>query len=139
MSENTNDYIEILNHEHHVSKTHTPMSMRNRAAQFSPFAALTGYDEAVDETARLTDSRRKLTETELDALNAAFRMLEEKGSEHPFITVTYFQPDKLKSGGKYVTETGKFRVLDMGVQMMKFTDEREIPISEIIEVVFADY
>lgn len=132
----TGDYDDIINNPHHVSTKCHAMSLYSRAAQFSPFAALTGYDEEIDETARLTDHRAELTEDELNALNAAFQKLSEL--ELPLITVTYFIPDEKKSGGVYVQYTGHFRFLDMGEQRMKFVEGMEISLSDICGVMIAE-
>jgi len=131
-----NEYKDILDHPHHVSSKRPQMSLYNRAAQFSPFAALTGYDEEIDETARLTDHRAELTEDELNALNDAFQRLSEL--ELPLITVTYFVPDERKSGGAYVQYTGHFRFLDMGEQRMKFVEGMEISLSDICGVTIVE-
>jgi len=132
----TDDYKDIIHHSHHISSKRPQMSLYSRAAQFSPFAALTGYDEEIDETARLTDHREELTEDELDALNAAFQRLSEL--EQPLITVTYFVPDQKKSGGAYVQYTGHFRFLDMGERKMKFVEGMEILLSDICGVTIVD-
>ena len=131
-----NEYKDILNHSHHVSSKRPQMSLYNRAAQFSPFAALTGYDEEIDETARLTDHRAELTEDELNALNDTFQKLSEL--ELPLITVTYFIPDKKKSGGAYVQYTGHFRFLDMGEQKMKFVEGMEIFLNSVTNIQFVE-
>ena len=89
-----------------------PMSMHDRAAQFSPFAALVGYDDAVSETARLTDSKAELTEDEMFELNANLNCLLDSLDEQPQISVTYFVPDEKKSGGKYVEKVGVVRIYD---------------------------
>ena len=89
-----------------------PMSMSDRAAQFSPFAALVGYDDAVAETARLTDSKVELTEDEMSELNANLNRLLDSLDEQPEISVTYFVPDEKKSGGKYVEKQGVVRIFD---------------------------
>lgn len=129
-------YDHIIDLPHHVSKKHPQMSMISRAAQFSSFKALTGFEDEIDEAARYVDARFELTEDELEDLNQAFQLLSEIGSGQPWISVTYFVPDELKNGGKYVTVKGQFRFLDMGVRMLKFTDGTEIPIDEITEVSF---
>ena len=130
------DYRDIIHYSHHISAKRPQMSLYSRAAQFSPFAALTGYDEEIDETARLTDHRAELTEDEQNALNEAFQKLSEL--ELPMITVTYFVPDEKKSGGAYVQYTGRFRFLDMGEQRMKFAEGVEISLSDICGVTIAD-
>lgn len=99
-------YDDIINLPHHVSKKHLPMSVADRAAQFSPFAALTGYEDAIAETARQTTEKIPLSETEEELLNRRMNYLKEHISEHPKIKITYFKADKLKAGGAYLTKTG---------------------------------
>ena len=106
------NYEDIRNHERYQLKHHTPMSLESRAAQFAPFAALVGYDEEIGEAARLTDGREELSEDAIDALNQAFQKLLEHEEERPLVTVTYFQPDAKKDGGRYMTYTGNFRFYD---------------------------
>ena len=88
------DYFEILSREHPTSKKHPRMSRMNRAAQFAPFAALTGYEESIEETARLTDHRIELSEYEIEELNAKLNFIQEHIKERPEVTITYFQPDE---------------------------------------------
>jgi len=111
-----------------------PMSMLDRAAQFSPFAALVGYDDAVAETARLTDSRAVLTEDEIFELNANLNRLLDRLDEQPEISVTYFVPDERKSGGKYVEKQGVVRIYDSYSQELVFTDKFRINIQDIISI-----
>ena len=111
-----------------------PMSMHDRAAQFSPFAALVGYDDAVAETARLTDSRLELTEDEMSELNANLNRLLDSLDEQPQISVTYFVPDEKKSGGKYVEKQGVVRIYDSYSQELVFTDKFRINIQDIISI-----
>lgn len=111
-----------------------PMSMHDRAAQFSPFAALVGYDDAVAETARLTDSRLDLTEDEMSELNANLNRLLDSLDEQPQISVTYFVPDEKKSGGKYVEKQGVVRIYDSYSQELVFTDKFRINIQDIISI-----
>ena len=99
-------YEDIINLPHHVSKTRPQMSMLDRAAQFSPFAALTGYDAAIKETGRLTDEKIEMDEDRKAALDMKQAYLIEMIDEQPEISVTYFLPDTKKSGGSYVTVTG---------------------------------
>ena len=105
-------YDDIINLPHHVSTKRPQMSMQDRAAQFSPFAALTGYDAAVKEAARLTDSRTELSDDELSILNIKFQILLEHLREKPNVSFTYFKPDAKKSGGKYVTLRGIVKKAD---------------------------
>lgn len=111
-----------------------PMSMHDRAAQFSPFAALVGYDDAVAETARLTDSKAELTEDEMSELNANLNRLLDSLDEQPQISVTYFVPDEKKSGGRYVEKVGVVRIYDSYSQELVFTDKFRINIQDIISI-----
>ncbi len=115
-----------------------PMSMHDRAAQFSPFAALVGYGDAVAETARLTDSRLELTEDEMSELNANLKRLLDSLDEQPQISVTYFVPDKYKTGGRYIVKTGTVRRIDEYARVLIFTDKSEIPIDDIVQIVFCE-
>ena len=105
-------YDDIINLPHHVSSTHPHMPMRDRAAQFMPFRALTGYEAAVHETARPTDSKAELTEDEKSLLDLRLQELADRITEHPKVTLTYFQPDKRKTGGACVTITGRLKKFD---------------------------
>ena len=111
-----------------------PMSMHDRAAQFSPFAALVGYDDAVAETARLTDSKVELTEDEMSMLNANLNQLLDRLDEQPQISVTYFVPDEKKSGGKYVEKVGVVRIYDSYAQELVFMDKSRLNIQDIISI-----
>ena len=113
-----------------------PMSIHDRAAHFAPFAALTGYDDAVNETARLTDSRRELTEDEIDSLNGALNRLKDSLPYCPDVTVTYFLPDERKKGGRYVTKRGEVRIIDRYEGTIVFTDGVRIPIKALSELNF---
>ena len=115
-----------------------PMSMHDRAAQFSPFAALVGYDDAVAETARLTDSKLDLTEDEMSLLNANLNRLLDSLDEQPQISVTYFVPDKYKTGGRYIVKTGTVRRIDEYARVLIFTDKSEIPIDDTVQIVFCE-
>ncbi len=118
-----------------------PMSMHDRAAQFSPFAALVGYDDAVAETARLTDSKAELTEDEMTELNANLNRLLDSLDEQPEISVTYFVPDEKKSGGKYVEKVGVVRIFDGYANELVFMDKSRINIQAIsrIEIMEGDH
>ena len=115
-----------------------PMSMHDRAAQFSPFASLVGYDDAVAETARLTDSRAELTEDEMFELNANLNRLLDSLDEQPQISVTYFVPDEKKSGGKYVEKVGVVRIYDSYVGELVFTDGVRIAVADMSALTFID-
>lgn len=115
-----------------------PMSMHDRAAQFAPFAALVGYGDAVAETARLTDSRLELTEDEMSELNANLNRLLDSLDEQPQISMTYFVPDKYKTGGRYIVKTGTVRRIDEYARVLIFTDKSEIPIDDIVQIAFCE-
>ena len=128
------NYEDIRNHERYQLKHHTPMSMESRAAQFAPFAALVGYDEEIGEAARSTDGREELSEDAIDALNQAFQKLLEHEEERPLVTVTYFQPDAKKDGGRYITYTGNFRFYDAEKRVMKFVDGMVIGVGQVCRI-----
>lgn len=127
-------YSDIIYLPHHTSPKRSRMSAVDRAAQFSPFAALTGYDAAVKETARLTEQRIELDEYEKAALNGRFQMLEKHLEESPEVTITYFQPDEKKEGGVYRSVTGRVRKIDRYERQVIMADELKISIDEIAEI-----
>jgi hypothetical protein len=127
-------YDDIIHLPHHVSKTHPPMTAIDRAAQFSPFAALTGYDAAIKETARLTDERVDLDEYIKDALSDRLQIIADRVNEHPEIAITYFQPDAKKNGGAYVTAAGTAKKIDEYERIVVMTDGTAIPLDEIISI-----
>ena len=128
------NYEDIRNHERYQLKHHTPMSLESRAAQFAPFAALVGYDEEIGEAARSTDGREELSEDAIDALNQAFQKLLEHKEERPLVTVTYFQPDAKKDGGRYMTYAGNFRFYDAEKRVMKFVDGMVISVELVCRI-----
>ena len=111
---------------------HGPMPMSDRAAQFSPFAALTGYGDAIDETARLTDRRIELSEEESAELDYKQQYLATLDA--PTVTVTYFVPDERKSGGAYVTHTGVLKRVDEVESMVVFKDGLRVPLDEVMDI-----
>lgn len=130
----TDTYDDIINLPHHVSTKHPHMPLMDRAAQFSPFAALTGHDAAVKETARLTDRRVELDELEKEALREKLNLIVEMMDEHPEVTLTYFQPDTKKDGGAYLSVTGCVKKIDEYERVVCMTDGVKILIDEIIEI-----
>lgn len=127
---------ELLSMPRYRLRHHRPMPEMSRAAQFAPFAALTGFDDEIDETARLTDTQHELTEMQLDALNQALARLAEQ--KKPQIRVTYFQPDAKKAGGAYLTYTGTLRFLDEGELLLRFVGDVYIPIPQICRIEFLE-
>lgn len=127
-------YDDIINLPHHVSTTHTPMPVADRAAQFSPFAALTGYEDAIDETARLTQDWIELDENEKERLNEKFQQIREQLSTHPQVIFTYFEPDQKKQGGAYLTVEGRVKKIDEYRGAFILEDGREVLIESIVGV-----
>ena len=125
------NYDDIINLTRWNPKKHPRMSMEARSAQFAPFAALTGYEESIEETARLTDRRIELSEYEIEELNAKLNFIQEHIKERPEVTITYFQPDGRKDGGAYITVAGKVRRIDEVNKVLVFEDERTVGIDVI--------
>ena len=127
-------YADIIDLPHHEPKTRMRMPRSNRAASFSPFAALSGYDDAVKETARLTDRQIEIGEDTKIALNKRLRIAMEQIENHPVITVTYFMADSRKNGGAYVKHTGVIKKIDECERKVIFRDQMVIPIDNIYEM-----
>ena len=132
------NYDDIINLSRPQYHDLPPMSIHDRAAQFSPFAALVGYDAAVEETARLTDSRREMEEDEINELNRQLSELSERLSERPRIRVTYFIRDKKKEGGRYASKIGNARTIDQAENRIIFTDGESVPVKDMYSVVFIE-
>lgn len=129
-----NKYKDIINLPHHTSATRPHMSMCDRAAQFSPFAALTGHSAALDETARLTDTFVELDENEKEILDAKLHIIMDFMDEKPEITVTYFKPDERKSGGAYVSVNGYIKRLNTLTREIIMNSGTVIPIDCVSEI-----
>ncbi len=127
-------YDEIMGLPHHVSKTRPQMPMSDRAAQFAPFAALTGYDAAIKETGRLTDERIELDVEALSALDMKYQLLMEALDEAPEVTITYFQPDERKAGGKYVSAVGTVKKIDDFERRITMRDGTRIPMDDVLSI-----
>ena len=127
-------YNEIMRLPHHVSKTRPQMPMSDRAAQFAPFAALTGYDAAIKETGRLTDERIELDVEALSALDMKYQLLMEALDEAPEVTITYFQPDERKAGGKYVSAVGAVKKIDDFERRITMRDGTRIPTDDVLSI-----
>ena len=127
-------YEDIVNLPPHISKKHPQPSMMDRAARFAPFAAITGYEEMVLEEARVTEERIDLDEGALALLNEKLNMIQEFLDEEPEVTITYFEPDKKKTGGAYVSVTGIVKRIDEYEHIVLMNDGKRIPIGEIYDV-----
>lgn len=127
-------YEDIINLPHHVSKTRPQMPMSDRAAQFAPFAALTGYDSAIKETGRLTDNRIELDEEALTALSMKLQFLMDAIDEEPEVEITYFKPDERKAGGSYLKITGIVKKLDEYERVLVLISGQKIKLDDIMDV-----
>ena len=127
-------YREIIDLPHHVSKTRPQMPMSDRAAQFAPFAALTGYDAAIKETGRLTDERIELDEEALTALDMKYQLLMDGFEDAAEVTIAYFQADERKAGGKYITATGAVKKVDDFERRITMQDGSKIPMDEVLSI-----
>ncbi len=127
-------YDDILALPHPVSSRHQPLSSMQRAAQFAPFAALSGFDEEISETARLTDPMTEPGDAERMELDEKLRYLLEACPEHPMLTVTYFQPDEKKEGGRYVTAAGALKKLRLAEREMILAGGIVIPLDAVLRL-----
>lgn len=135
----THAYDDIISLPHHVSKNHPQMTMASRAAQFSPFAALTGLGAAIEETARLTETKVELSEEQKSVINEKLNHLAQLveltyDGDLPTARITYFIPDDKKSGGAYVTTTGSIRKVDIYESALALTDGTIIPFENILTI-----
>ena len=124
-------YEDIVDLPHHVSRKHPQPTVADRAARFAPFAAITGYEEMVLEEARVTDERIEMDESSKAALNEKLNMILEFIDEQPEVSITYFEPDKRKAGGAYVTVTGTVKRIDEYEHLVIMTDGKKINTDEI--------
>ncbi len=135
-------YDDIINLPHHVSPTRKRMSLSERAAQFAPFAALTGHGAAISETARLTEGQIELSVDEATALSRRLLFMLTCKEATPRLTIRRFMPDRRKQGGAYITVTGSLKKYDESTRSLVMTDGTVIPISDIIAVdgeIFRDF
>ena len=129
------EYDDIINLPRPTSKRHLRMPMLNRAAQFAPFAALTGYDDAIGETARLTDNQIQIVdESLLRDLNQKISLLRDSLGDSPLVTIAYFVPDLKKEGGRYAKRTGTVKKIDDYCNLLVFSDGSKIPIHNIMDI-----
>ena len=127
-------YDDIIDLPHPEPQTHPRMPMRDRAAQFAPYAALTGYDAVIRETGRLTDAQIEPDEEALTALNMKLRLLMDALGDAPEITLLVFRPDARKAGGAYLTVTGRVRKVDEYARLMTLQDGTKIPMDDILDM-----
>lgn len=127
-------YKDIINLPPHKSKTRKQMSMIDRAAQFSPFAALTGHEDAINETGRIVYEKTDLDENAKSVLNEKLQIISDYIDSSPVISVTFFKPDSRKKGGAYVTHTGNVLKIDVSRRVVLFSDMYEIIIDDISEI-----
>ena len=127
-------YEDLYDHPHHVSKKHPRMSMENRAAQFSPFAALTGHSAAIEETARLTAQESVLDEYRLSDLNEQLALLQRQIREHPAVRIRYFLPDEKKAGGSYQTILGNVQKIDQFRKLLIMQDNTIVEMKHIADI-----
>lgn len=132
MSDAWKKYAEIIDLPHHVSTSRPQMPMMDRAAQFSPFAALTGYDAAIKETGRLTDEKIELDEENLKDLNMRFQMLIDHLKDEPEVTFTYFKPDERKTGGAYIEVSGVVKKVDDFERLILMKNGLKLPMDDIL-------
>lgn len=127
-------YDDILYLPHPVSKKHPPMSLHDRAAQFSPFAALTGHGDSIRETARRTRQKMELDEYQLAKLDDKLQWLREHLSDKPYVRILYFQPDERKEGGAYLTREGVLKKIDAYKRRLQLYDGTLIDMMQISEI-----
>ena len=130
----SNDYDDIINLPHYEPKHHPRMSMWNRAAQFAPFAALTGYDAAIQESNRVTEDWINLEESGNEELNRKMELILSKLYEEPHVTIEYFVPDEHKEGGSYQSYTGNIKRIDEYEKTMVMTDGKKIQLKMITNI-----
>ncbi len=133
-SDDRHRYDDIIHLPHHVSGVHPQMAAGDRAAQFSPFAALTGYEDVLEEAGRLTGERIELDEDAKNILDEKLRTIQEQMADHPQVEITYFVPDEKKAGGAYTTAAGWVKKIDRYGQNIIMNDGTKIPIGEIQEI-----
>ena len=128
------DYSDIIDMPHHRSATRKKMSNTDRGAQFSPFAALTGYGAAISEAERQTDKQRPLSEEEKAVLDVKLQLLAENATKRPHIIVRYFVPDRRKAGGSYALFEGNMRAIDTVARCLVMEDRTKILIDRISDI-----
>ncbi len=133
-----NEYETIIHFGHYEPRYHPRMSMENRSAQFSPFAALTGYEQIIHEVARRVDSYKELTEEEQSILDQKFQYLLAHLSESLIVTIVYFQKDPWKEGGSYLHHTGVVKKIDFSKNLLLFQDSFRVSLTSIFDILLED-
>jgi hypothetical protein len=134
MSSGKEEYGDIFDRPHHVSSKRPQMSRLNRAAQFSPFAALTGYGALVDESARVTDVKIEKADDDLARIDRKLQLLQSHLSEDPEITILYFEPDRRKAGGAYIERSGTVKKIDTIHHILWMKSGIKIPLDDILDI-----
>ena len=137
-----NNYEDIINLPHHISSKRSQMSKEQRASQFAPFSALTGYEDAIKETARLTNRKIEVDEGLREVLNNKLNIIEENIKNNPEVSITYFIPDKKKEGGEYIKITGIVRRIDIVNNLIIMIDKTKIKMQDVLNItcdLFKDY
>ena len=131
-----NKYNDIINLLHHVSNTRKPMTLHNRAAQFAPFAALKGYDSAIEEESRITSKKIELDEELKTIINENIKLINNNIKENPKVMITYFIPDNKKIGGSYETIICNVKKIDNVNKFIVLTDNKRINFDNLLNIVF---
>lgn len=127
-------YDDIINLERHVSKNHKPMSIYDRSAQFAPFAALVGYDESINEAGRVVDKKIELGADKIDEISQTLSLLMSRKDEINSISITYFQKDKTKNGGKYLSIVSQVKKIDTNSKIIVLENNTKINFYDIIDI-----
>ena len=138
MEDRKENFSDIIDRPHPTSAAHRPMPLQDRAAQFSPFAALTGYDAAIVETARLTDTKRELSEEQKEMISKQLLELQSRLKTDPMVTVTYFVPDSRKAGGSYRSIAGAAKKIDEYLGILEMSNGITIPFDDILRISSSD-
>ncbi len=129
-----NDYSDIINMKHHISLRHPHMALKKRAFQFAPFDALSGYSDSISNEGRVTYSEKELDENEKEIINNKFKKIFNHINENPEVIITYFLPDKVKSGGKYISKKGVIKKIDLYNRNIVFFDKTKVALDSIINI-----
>lgn len=136
MSKDLSKYLDIINLPRHISTRRAPMSISNRAAQFAPFAALTGYESSIREAARFTEQRIEPDEDQKAAINEMLQCINRHINEQPEVTVLYFRPDERKNGGRYMTVTGNVVKFDATEKTLWLADGAVLFVDNILALLY---